>query len=410
MNKINAYNLVVIIAAVICAVFLFNTARDLFQDRTLERILSAELAAGKVSNKDLVGKVKHAYLEKRYWVPDAFSLDDFEKKLAKSLDKAGFKLLSISKTIKESAVKSKGPEGSKGPAGPAVPGGSKALAGAKAPEGAKKETREEVSFLVAERSSTNPAFRLTLIRRVAPKPAPPAPVVTAPAPVTPEVRPVPARPRLAIVLDDWGYSTKNLEAILQVDKPVTISILPGLPYSTTIAQKVEAHGHQVIIHMPMEPKAKIKLELTTLYTSMTDDEIRANLYKALQTVPGAVGMNNHEGSKATEDRRLMKVVFGELKKNNMFFLDSLVTNYSVCEPVAKDAGIRFIKRSVFLDNESDPAYIKKQIEKAMDLAVKNGDAVAIGHDRPNTIAVLKESIPLIESRGIEMTFVSNLAR
>ena len=94
----------------------------------------------------------------------------------------------------------------------------------------------------------------------------------------------------------------------------------------------------------------------------------------------------------------------------MFFLDSLVTNYSVCEPVAKDAGIRFIKRSVFLDNESDPAYIKKQIEKAMDLAVKNGDAVAIGHDRPNTIAVLKESIPLIESRGIEMTFVSNLAR
>ncbi len=380
MNKINVYNLIVIIAAVICVVLLYNTTRDLFHDRTLERIVSSELAAAKVSNKDLVGKAKHVYLEKRYWVPDGFSFDDFEKRISKSLDKAGFKLLSVSRTVKESAVK------------------------------AKKELREEASFIIAERSSTNPAFRLTLIRRVAPKPAPPAPVVTAPAPVTPEVRPVPARPRLAIVLDDWGYSTKNLEAILQVDKPVTISILPGLPYSTTIAQKVEAHGHQVIIHMPMEPKAKIKLELTTLYTSMTDDEIRANLYKALQTVPGAVGMNNHEGSKATEDRRLMKVVFGELKKNNMFFLDSLVTNYSVCEPVAKDAGIRFIKRSVFLDNESDPAYIKKQIEKAMDLAVKNGDAVAIGHDRPNTIAVLKESIPLIESRGIEMTFVSNLAR
>jgi polysaccharide deacetylase 2 family uncharacterized protein YibQ len=382
MNKVNAYNLVVIIAAVICAVFLFNTAKDLFHDRTLERILSAELAVGKVSNKDLVGKVKHLYLEKRYWVPDSFSFDDFGKRLAKSLDKAGFKLLSISKTVKESAVKS------------------------------RKEPREEASFLIAERSSSNPVFHLTLIRRVMLKPAPPAgtfgPAVQAPPEVKPV--PVPSRPKLAIVLDDWGYNTKNLDAVFQVGKPLTISVLPDLPYSTFIAQKAKEHGLEVILHMPMEPKAKIKLELATLRTDMSENEIRAGLSKALNTVPGAVGINNHEGSKATEDRRFMKVVFDELKKNNMFFLDSLVTNYSVCEPAAKEAGIRFVKRSVFLDNESDPAYIKKQIGKAMDLAIKNGDAVAIGHDRPNTIAALKESIPLIESRGIEMTYVSNLAR
>ena len=394
MNKINAYNLVVIIAAVICAVFLFNTARDLFHDRTLERILSSELAAGKVSNRDLVGKTKHVYLEKRYWVPDAFSFDDFEKRLAKSLDKAGFKLLSVSKTAKENAVKGRAP------------------AGAKAPEGAKKESREEVSFLVAERSSSNPVFRLTLIHRVAPKPAPTAGPKVPVIPVLPEVKPVPVppRPKLAIVLDDWGYNTKNLDAVFQIGKPLTISVLPDLPYSALIAQKAKEHGLEVILHMPMEPKAKIKLELATLRTDMSENEIRAGLSKALQTVPGAVGINNHEGSKATEDRRFMKIIFGELKNNNMFFLDSLVTNYSVCEAVAKEAGIRFVKRSVFLDNESDPAYIKKQIGKAMDLAVKNGYAVAIGHDRPNTIAALKEAVPLIESRGIEMTFVSDLAR
>ena len=362
MNRINLYNLVVIIAVIICAVFLFNVARDLLHDRTLERVLSSELAAGKISGKDLVGKVKHVYLEKRYWVSDSFSFDDFEKRLRKSLDRAGFKLLSVSKTI-------------------------------------RKESREEVSFLIAERSSSSPIFRLTLIHRIAARPMPKP---------SPEVRPV--RPKLAIVLDDWGYNTKSLDAILQIDKPVTLSVLPGLPYSALVAQKAKGHGHEVILHMPMEPKAKMRLELATLYTSMADDEIRANLCNALQTVPGASGINNHEGSKATEDRRLMKVVFGELKKNNMFFLDSLVTNYSVCESAAKEAGIRFIKRSIFLDNESDPAYIKKQFEKAMNLAIRNGDAVAIGHDRPNTIAVLKEMIPVIESKGIEMTYVSNLAR
>lgn len=364
MNRINSRNLVVIIAAVICAVFLFNAARDLFHDRTLERVLSSELAAGKVSDKDLVGKVRHVYLEKRYWVSDSFAFDDFEKRLGKSLDRAGFKLLSVSKTI-------------------------------------RKESKEEISFLIAERSSTNPIFRLTFIHRIAARPAPKP---------SPEVKPAPARPKLAIVLDDWGYNTKNLDAILQVDKPVTLSVLPGLPYSTIIARKAQEHGHEVILHMPMEPKAKIRLELATLYTSMTDDEIRSNLYKALQSVPGAAGMSNHEGSKATEDRRLIKVVFGELKKNNMFFLDSLVTNYSVCESAAKEAGIRFIKRSIFLDNESIPAYIKKQFEKAMGIALKSGAAVAIGHDRPNTIAVLKEMVPVIEAKGIEITFVSNLAR
>jgi len=386
MNRINFYNLMVIIAAIICVVFFFNLAKDLLRDRTLERLLSSELAAGRISNKDIVGKVKHVYLEKRYWVADSFSFDVFEKRLQKSLDRAGFKLLSISKTVKESAVKGK------------------------VPEGGKTESREEVSLLIAERSSSIPIFRLTLIRRIAARPAPkPSPEVRpVPAPIA--GRPVPMRPKLAIVLDDWGYSTKNLDAVLQIDKPVTLSVLPGLPYSTLVAQKANGHGHEVILHMPMEPKAKMRLELATLYTNMTDDEIRANLHKALQTVPGADGINNHEGSKATEDRRLMGIIFGELKKNNMFFLDSLVTNYSVCESAAKEAGIRFIKRSVFLDNESDPAYIRKQFEKAMNFALSNGDAVAIGHDRPNTIAVLKDMIPVIESKGIEMTYVSNLAR
>ena len=382
MKRINFYNLIIIIAGIICAAFIFNVAKDLLHDRTLERILSSELSAGKVSERDLVGKMKHVYLEKRYWVPDSFSFEDFEKKLQKSLDRAGFKLLSVSRTIKEGTVKE------------------------------KTGSREEVSFLVAERSLSNPVFRLTLIRRPAVKPAQPSkvPVVPAPGPVTPGARPVPARPKLAIVLDDWGYNTKDLEAILQVDKPVTISILPGLPYSTMIAQKMEERGFEVIIHMPMEPKAKIKLELTTLRTDMSEDEIRSNLSKALQSVPGAVGMNNHEGSKATEDRKLMRIVFGELKKNNMFFLDSVVSNDSVCGSVAEETGVKFIKRSTFLDNESDPSYIKNQFEKAMNLAVKNGEAVAIGHDRPNTVAVLKEMIPVIESKGIEMTYVSSLAR
>ncbi|MDP2943010.1 MAG: divergent polysaccharide deacetylase family protein [Candidatus Omnitrophota bacterium] len=364
------YNLIVILAAVICLLVGFNLATSVFQNKALDKVVSSELARNKIFKRDLVGRVKHVYIEKRYWVSDSFPFEDFGKALENSLEKAGFHLLSVSKSSKVSVV------------------------------AGKKEVREEISYLISERAASVPIFRLTLIRKV-PYRLPP---------VTKVPPPVKAKPKVAIVLDDWGYNIKNLNGLLEIDKPMTLSILPGLPYSTFVANKAKEHNFEVILHMPMEPKAKMRLELSTLYITMRDDEIRSNLAKALESVLYAKGISNHEGSKATEDRRLMRAVFGKLKEDNLFFLDSLVTNDSVCEPLAREMKVRFAKRDIFLDNESNPAYIRKQFGKLIDLAVKNGEAVGIGHDRPNTLAVLKEMIPQLEEKGVELTYISDLAR
>lgn len=370
MKRSVLYNLIVILAAVICLLVGFNLATSVFQNKALDKVVSSELARNKIFKRDLVGRVKHVYIEKRYWVSDSFPFEDFGKALENSLEKAGFHLLSVSKSSKVSVV------------------------------GGKKEVREEISYLISERAASVPIFRLTLIRKV-PYRLPP---------VTKVPPPVKAKPKVAIVLDDWGYNIKNINGLLEIDKPITLSILPGLPYSTFVANKAKEHNFEVILHMPMEPKAKMRLELSTLYTTMSDDEIRSNLAKALESVLYAKGISNHEGSKATEDKRLMRAVFGELKKDNLFFLDSLVTNDSVCGPLAREMKMRFAKRDIFLDNESNPAYIRKQFGKLIDLAVKNGEAVGIGHDRPNTIAVLKEMIPQLEEKGVELTYISDLAR
>ncbi len=367
MKKTIFFNILIGITLVVCLVFLFNIASSLFQNRVLDNIISSELSKSRISNRDMVGKVRHVYVEKRYWVPDSFSFDEFEKRFKRSLERSGFQLLSGLMSSRETVING------------------------------KKEMKEEVSYLIAERSSNVPIMRLTLIRKVPYRPA------------AKKAKPS-VSPKIAIVLDDWGYNTKNLNAILQVNSPVTLSILPGLPHSAVIAQKAKEHNFEVILHMPMEPKSRIRLELNTLSTNMADDEIGSALARALETVPHADGISNHEGSKATEDARLMRIVFGELKKKNLFFLDSLVTNESVCEPLAKEMKVRFAKRSVFLDNENNPAYIRRQFEKAVNLAVKTGEVIAIGHDRPNTIAVLKEMIPKFEENGIEMTYVSELAK
>lgn len=364
MKRIAFYNLIVIIAVVILLIFVFNLATTFFQNKALSKIISSELAKSKISNKDLVGKIRHVYTEKRYWVSVSFPLDEFDKRLKKSLEKAGYW---VKQEVRQSTI------------------------------AGKKELKEEISYLISERSSTTALFCLTLIRRI------PYPKV--------EVPHVPAKAKVAIVLDDWGYNIKNLNDILQIDKPLTLSILPNLRYSATIAKKAKEKNFEIILHMPMEPKNdKMRLELNTLYTTMDEKEIRAHLEKALKSVLYASGISNHEGSKATEDERTMRVVFGEFKKQNLYFLDSLVTNESVCEPLSREMGIKFAQRSIFLDNEDNSEYIKKQFEQLINVAIKTGDAIGICHDRKNTIKVLKEMLPKFEENGIQLVFVSQLVR
>ncbi|MFA5335652.1 MAG: divergent polysaccharide deacetylase family protein [Candidatus Omnitrophota bacterium] len=376
-KKINPLYIVVAAAAAIIVAFAYNVAVNYLGDRAVNMAVDSELSTAKVTAKDLVGKVKHFYIEKRYWVRDDFQFGDFRRRLERSLNKAGFAIGSELKSIKQMSVKGKDQE------------------------------REEISYLITERNSGVPILRLTLIHKLA---RPAAQVIVPAAPVVPQAPPRAVRPKLAIVLDDWGYNTKNVDGVLKIKGPLTLSVLPALPYSTVVAEKARARGFQVIMHMPMEPKAKMRLELSTLCTSMSEDEIRAAFNKSLQSVPNASGISNHEGSKATEDLRLMGVLFDELKKHDMFFLDSLVTNDSSGEYLAKKIGVKFAKRSIFLDNESDPSYIKKQFERAVAIALKNGEAVAIGHDRQNTIAVLTELVPGLDGRGIDVVPVSELAR
>lgn len=368
------YKLIVAAAILACLIFMFVLSVNFFQSRALDRLISAELAKNKIYNKDLVGKIRHVYVEKRYWVSSSFPFEEFEKSLEKALQKSGLHISSVTRSSKESSVDR------------------------------KRQVKEEVSYLVTEPPSGTPIFRLTLIRKIPYEPA--SITKISPPPVKVPLK----RPRIAIVLDDWGYNLNNLDEVLQIGRPLTLSILPNLPYSETIARKAKENNLEVILHMSMEPKGTIRLELNTLYTSMNDAGIRSSLAKALESVPFARGVSNHEGSKATEDERLMSILFGELKKNDMFFLDSVVTSHSVAASVAKKTDVKFVKRSIFLDNESDPAYIKKQFARLMNIAVKTGNAVGIGHDKPNTVAVLKEMIPALEEKGIELTYVSELAR
>jgi len=215
--------------------------------------------------------------------------------------------------------------------------------------------------------------------------------------------------KIAIVIDDWGYNLDNVGLVGTIKYPLTAAVLPYLPYSRSIAEKFYKQRIEVILHLPLEPYEKIRLERNTILTSMKDSEIQFTLRKDLANLFYLKGVSNHMGSLASEDRRVMKIVFQELKKRKLYFLDSLVSPKSVCEDLARKMRLRFVKRDVFLDNNDDAGYIRQQLRELKLRAEQLGQAVGVCHDRRNSLLVLKEEMPRIEKEGFKFVFVSELA-
>lgn len=218
--------------------------------------------------------------------------------------------------------------------------------------------------------------------------------------------------RLAIIVDDWGYSLSTINFLKEIDAPIDISVLPFLPYSKEIAQIANSNHKEVMLHLPLEPHPndKIRLEKNVILASMQKKEVLKILNDALMDVPNVKGINNHMGSLATEKKDLMAVIFSEMKKKKLFFVDSLVTSKSVCFDLAKELKVKFAKRNVFLDNKNDAEYIRKQFSYLIKRAKNQGFAIGIGHDHPLTLKVIQEIIPEIENQGIEIVFVSELVK
>lgn len=259
------------------------------------------------------------------------------------------------------------------------------------------------------RASRPPKARQYVIAKIYAK-APPAGKKEA-APPLPAAAKKYRSAKVAIVIDDFGYNKNNLETLFGINEPVTFSILPDLRYSGEIAGLARSRGYEVILHLPLEPKAKeVKEEADTIRSGMSEKDIVDMLDKEMISVPGLKGVSNHMGSKSTEDKDLMSVIFTQLKKRGLYFFDSLTSEKSVGAEAARSAGIRYARRDMFLDNAGDVDSVEKQLAGLRRLAFKRGRAIAICHDRKNTMAALARTIPEMARDGIEFVSLSEMVK
>lgn len=225
-----------------------------------------------------------------------------------------------------------------------------------------------------------------------------------PSPTTRPELPPDARGRLAILLDDAGQQTHLLAAASALPKPVAFAVLPFLPASAETAVTLHRSGHEIWLHMPMEPEGYPSEDPGpgAILVSMSDGDLRRTLNSAINNVPFIVGVNNHMGSKATANLRLMTIVMQELRSRNLFFIDSRTTTKTRALDAARAQGVLSNRRRVFLDNDHSPAAIRHQLEDAVFEAKKYGEAIAIGHFKKTTIDVLAQDAPGLKGRGVTL--------
>jgi len=230
--------------------------------------------------------------------------------------------------------------------------------------------------------------------------------------VSREILPKPIAGHIAIIVDDCGYNLQPCEYSQKIKSPVTFSVLPNLQHSTDVAKCIHKNGKEVMLHLPMEPHYNEDKypENYLIKTSMSKAKIENILTKSLESVPLAAGVNNHMGSKVTEDTRAMTIVFDGLKNRRLFFIDSLVTNNSVCQAIAKSKALPFGKRGIFLDNENNRDYIEHQFELLAREARAKGYVIAIGHDRTLTLQIIQEQIQRLEKEGFKIITVGELIK
>jgi hypothetical protein len=225
--------------------------------------------------------------------------------------------------------------------------------------------------------------------------------------------PAPAQPpwpAIAIVIDDLGESLSEGRRVLNLPGPIAAAILPHTPHATRLAGEAHDRRKEVILHLPMEALGENEAGPGRLDIAMPTLELRLTLDDDLRSVPYAIGVSNHMGSRLTQDRPAMDALMQALRARGLFFIDSRTTPDSIAAPAAGARGVLLLVRHVFLDHDRHPDAIEAQFEELLRLAQRQGQALAIGHPYPETLAVLERRLPQLAARQIQLISLSAMLK
>ena len=218
------------------------------------------------------------------------------------------------------------------------------------------------------------------------------------------------KPLVSIVLDDMGLNQLHSDWAVSLKAPLTLSYLPYAKNLANQTQSARAEGHELLIHLPMEPRGNADPGPGALMVDMDQMEIKKRLARALYVFPGAIGVNNHMGSLFTADQRVMSIVLTQIKSSGQLFLDSLTTSNSLVAQLGDKLNVPVVSRDVFLDDIDKEDEIVRRLREVERVALDKGTAIAIGHPRVTTLRVLEKWLANLAEKKIRLAPLSAVAK
>ena len=217
------------------------------------------------------------------------------------------------------------------------------------------------------------------------------------------------RAKMAIIIDDFGFNRQGTEEILEIERPLTAAVLPFRPYAKKDARLARQAGLEVLLHQPLEPLSpEAHPGVGAIYTNMSQQEIKAQLLKNLNSLLPLDGINHHMGSKASANERVMKELLKIIKKRDLYYIDSSTSQESVGAKLAQQMDIPTAENHLFIDNVDNKIEIKRMLAQLAQVALNKGELLIIGHVKLNTADAIEEMIPKLEEQGIKLVYVSQL--
>lgn len=210
--------------------------------------------------------------------------------------------------------------------------------------------------------------------------------------------PIAKLPKVAIIIDDVGYDKQLVKAFMDLDVPLTFSVLPQSPYLESITRKLRKKDYEIMLHLPMEPIEfpEVNPGPGALLGDMSPDELIAQLNRNIDSIPGIKGVNNHMGSRLTSASEKMYQIFTVLKKRKLYFIDSRSSAETVAKPSARLFQLPFAERDVFLDHFQKSDFIRGQFKELIREARQKGEAVGIAHPHSLTVEIFREELPALK--------------
>ncbi len=230
---------------------------------------------------------------------------------------------------------------------------------------------------------------------------------TVAAPALPHDRPQQAV--VVVIIDDMGVDIKRSARAIALPPGVTLSFLPYARHLVDQVEKAKQGHHYLMLHLPMQPiSPRENPGPNALTVDANAETLKDRIQKNLESFDDYIAVNNHMGSRFTQDESGMQLVMQALKKRHLIFVDSKTSPSSVAQKAARKEHVPMVSRDVFLDHVDDAAHVEKSLAQTEKIALKQGYAIAIGHPKDNTLNALEKWLPGLEAKGIKIVSVTSL--